>query len=35
MEEFSLEELHDILEDEWNGGNSNCEITIEQYEVYE
>jgi len=31
MEEFCLDELHDILQDEWNGGNSNCTITIEPY----
>ena len=31
MESFDLEELHDVLQDEWNGGNANCEIIITRY----
>lgn len=32
MEEFSIEELHDVLEEEWNGGNAACKIAIDLYE---
>ena len=32
MEDFSTEELHDILDEEWNGGNAGCEIVITLYE---
>jgi len=28
VEDFSVEELHDNLEEEWRDGSSDCEITI-------
>lgn len=33
MEDFSIEELHDTLEEEWHSGSSACEIMITPYEV--
>ena len=33
IEQFSLEELKDTLQDEWNGGNSLCTINVNYYQV--
>ncbi|MBC8237276.1 MAG: hypothetical protein H8E76_03510 [Helicobacteraceae bacterium] len=33
MEDFSIEVLHDTLEEEWHSGSSGCDIIISPYEV--